>query len=90
MRMNLLLPAMALLIAGTSQASAVFSIEPDWLYEIGGPSYMLCCIETFLLNEDEYPDIAVGDGYSGKITVGCYTLLLRTETVSVSRRCIRI
>jgi|GEM_PF-1977371 len=59
MRTTLLLPAMTLIISGAVQASEVFSMEPDWVYELGGSSSMGSCIETLLLNEDAYPDLIV-------------------------------
>ncbi|MCK5036232.1 MAG: VCBS repeat-containing protein [Candidatus Sabulitectum sp.] len=68
MRINLLLPAMALLIAGSGWASDVFDMEPDWTYSITGMHSNLR-IEAACLNEDAIPDLIVGNLFQEKLSV---------------------
>ena len=87
MRTTLLLPAMTLLIAGAVQASEVFSMEPDWTYQITGMDTGLR-IATACIDEDAYPDFVVGNIYKDNFTVfygiGDGTFALGEEYASTS------
>jgi len=87
MRTTLLLPAMTLLIAGAVQASEVFSMEPDWTYQITGMDTGLR-IATACIDEDAYPDLVVGNTWQNNFTVfygiGDGTFTLGEEYASTS------
>ena len=87
MRTTLLLPAMALLIAGAVQASEVFSMEPSWTYQVTGMDNPLR-IAAACIDEDAYPDLVVGNTWKENFTVfygmGDGTFTLGEEYASTS------
>ncbi len=68
MRVTLLLPAMTLFIASAVHASEVFSMEPDWTYQITGMDAVLR-IATACIDGDAYPDLVVGNTWKENFTV---------------------
>ncbi len=68
MRFNLLLPAVVLSTVGSGRASAVFSMTPDWTYNITGMQTNLRIVAA-CLDEDSIPDLIVGNVNKETLTV---------------------